>query len=119
MWSLHIHMQCSGRFLEVLPDDVESAELSVENGVSNVLLALFEEVMMGEVRIHFSPDSRKGLYRYIVQIGAECDREYALSPFATREHIKRAIAQNVSALLKELFGMVNVEAITMLPSMSI
>lgn len=116
MWTLQMYMQCSGRFLEVLPDEMESTELSIENGVSHVLLALFEEVMMDEVRVFFSPDPPVGRQRYVVHIGAECAYQYSSSPFSTREHIKRAIAQDVSAVLKELFGVVNVETITMHPS---
>jgi hypothetical protein len=118
MWSLQMNMQCSGRFLEVLPDEVESAELSIENGVSHILMALFDEVLMEEVRVCFSRDPRMDLPCYIVQIGAECDRQYSSSPFSTWEHIKRAIAQDVAALLKELFGIVDVEAITMQPSLN-
>ncbi|HLI05925.1 MAG TPA: hypothetical protein VKV40_05085 [Ktedonobacteraceae bacterium] len=115
MWSLEMYMQCSGRFPEVSPDEVDSAELSIENGVSHVLLALFEEVMMGEVHVFFHPAPHKGLPYFVVEIGAECDGQHALSPFSTREHIKHAIVQDVSALLKELFGIVDVEAVTMQP----
>jgi hypothetical protein len=118
MWNLQIKMQCFDRFLEVLPDEMESTELSVECGVSQVLLALFQEVIMGEVRIYFSPDPWIGLNRYSIQVGAECDRQYFSSFSQAGEHVKRAIAQNVSTIMKELFGMVNVESITMLPSMS-
>ncbi len=116
MWTLQLNMQCSGRFLEVLPDEIENTELSIEYGVSHLLLTFFEEVMVEEVRVFFSPDPRTGLYRYFVQIEAVCDHQYSSTPFSTEEHIKGAIAQGVAALLKELFDMVKIEAITMQPS---
>jgi hypothetical protein len=118
MWNLQIKMQCFDRFLEVLPDEVECTELTIESGVSQVLLALFEEVIMDEIRIYFSPDPWIGLNRYSIQVGAACDRQYFPSFSQTGEHVKRAIAQNVSTIMKELFGMVNVESITMHSSMS-
>lgn len=109
MWMLQMNIQSSARFLEILPDEVESTELSIENGVSQVLLALFDEVMMDDVRMYCSP----GLHRYIIQIGAKCNGESLPSFFHSEEHMKRIIAQDVSALLKDLFGRVHVEGITM------
>ena len=38
MCILQVHVQCAHRFFEVLPDEVESAELTVEDAVSQILL---------------------------------------------------------------------------------
>jgi len=41
---LQIHMQSDGQVLEVLPEEVENAELAVEDVVCQVLLELFGEI---------------------------------------------------------------------------
>lgn len=116
MWMLKMNIQSSARFLEILPDDVESTELSVENGVSQVLLALFDDVTMDEVRIYASPGLQRGLHCYVIHIGAKCDSVSSPPFFHSEEHLKRIIAQDVSTLLRDLFGRVNVEGITMYAS---
>ncbi len=55
---LQIHVQCYDKFFEVSPDEVENAELTVEDVVSQVLLDLFGEGTVDEVTICFSPNLR-------------------------------------------------------------
>jgi hypothetical protein len=43
MCMLQISMQCYDKFFEVLPEDVETAELTVENIMAHILLDLFGE----------------------------------------------------------------------------
>jgi hypothetical protein len=118
MWMLKMNIQSSARFLEILPDEVESTELSIENGISQVLLALFDDVAMDEVRLYAVPDSKRGLYCYLIQIGAQCDTVSSPSFFLNEEHLKRIITRDVSALLRDLFGRVSVEGISMHPTPS-
>jgi hypothetical protein len=116
MCILEIHIQGCDRFFEVLPDEVEKAELTVESGVSQILLDLFGEVMVDDVTIYFSSDLGMGIHNCLIDIRAECSCEcFTLLP-CTKEHMKFAIEERVCSLLKELFGSVNVENMTMAPS---
>jgi hypothetical protein len=55
MYTITIHVQCSERFSEVLPYELEDAELVVEDLVGRVLLELFWDVTVQGVMISFSP----------------------------------------------------------------
>ncbi|SRR6266704_3915147 len=114
MGKLQIYVQCHDKFFEVLPDDVESAELAVEVGVSHVLLALFDEgtVQVDDVTIHFSPGLDMGLQHCSIQIHAQYSYEsFALLP-CTKEDIERTVEESIRPILKELFGSVKVESVT-------
>ncbi len=115
MCMLEIHMQGCDRFFEVFPDEVEKAEITVEMGVSQILLDLFGEVIVDEVTICFSPDLGMGLHNCSIDIRAQCSCEcFTLYP-GTREYMKLTIQERVYALLKELFGSVSVERVSMAP----
>jgi hypothetical protein len=64
---IQIVIQCPGRFTEVLPEEPESAELVIENCVSQALLELFETVVVDNVKISYSTT---GLSQYIQPFGA-------------------------------------------------
>jgi len=116
MCMLQMHVQCSDRFFEVSPDEVENAELMVEDGVSRVLLDLFDEVAVDDVAIHFTSSPPVGLHHCSIHIRAQCFcYSFALLP-PTEENMKRAVEKSMCALLRELFGSVNVESVTFSPS---
>jgi hypothetical protein len=111
MCFLQIHVQCYDKFFEVLPEEVENAELAVEDVVSQVLLELFGEGTVDEVTICFSPNLRMGLRHCSIQIRAQCPCEsFSLFP-NTKEHIKSAVENRMGSLLKELFVSVNIESV--------
>jgi len=112
---LQIHGQCYDKFFEVSPDEVENAELAVEDVVSQVLLDLFGEGTVDEVTICFSPRQRMGLQYCSIQIRAQCpSQSFSLLP-RTKEHIKSAVEKRISALLKELFVSVNIDSVMLSP----
>ena len=116
MCILQIHVQCYDRFFEVLPDEVENAELMVENVVSHVLLDLFGEGTVDEVIIRFSSSPHMGLQHCSIHIHAQCScQSFALFP-CTKENMKLAVEKNIGSILKELFGSVNVEGVMLSPS---
>lgn len=116
MCILKIHMQCYDRFFEVLPDEVENAELAVEDVVSHVLLDLFGGGTVDDVTIHFSSNLHMGLQYCSIQIRAQCSCQcFALLP-RTKENMKHAVEKSMCSLLKELFGSVNVDSVTFSPS---
>ena len=115
MCILQILVQCCDRFFEVLSDDIESTELTVEDGVSCSLLDLFEEVMVEDVAICFSSHMGMGFHRCSIQICAHCSCQSFSAFPRTKEHIKLSVEKSIISLLKELFGSVSVEYVSMQP----
>ncbi len=115
---LHIHAQSYGRFFEVLPEEVEYAELAVEEIVSHVLLELFNEesVEVDEVTISFSPVSPKGQRDCSIHVRAQCSPEsFTLSP-CSEEYMRAVIANGFYSSLREFFGSVTIESISLEPA---
>lgn len=116
MCILQILVQCCDRFFEVLSDDVEGTELTVEDGVGRTLLDLFEEVTVDDVAICFSSHLGMGFHRCSIQICAHCSCQgFSLLP-RTKEHIRLSVEKGISTILKELFGSVSVEYVSMRPA---
>ena len=115
MCFLQLHAQCYDKYFEVSPNEVENAELVVEDVVSQVLLELFGEGTVDEVTICFSPNLRMGLQHCSIQIRAQCPCEsFSLFPH-TNEHIKSAVETRMGSLLKELFVSVNIDSVMLGP----
>ena len=51
MYLVRIVIHCSGNYSEVLPDSLESAERSIEEHVSLLLVELFGNVLVDEVTV--------------------------------------------------------------------
>jgi hypothetical protein len=116
MCILEMQIQCYDQFFEVSPDEVEHAELAVEDGVSRVLLGLFDGGTVDDVTIHFSFNSHTGLQHCFVYIRAQCVcQSFVLFP-RTRENMQRVVEKNICSLLRELFVSVNVANVTFSPS---
>ncbi|SRR5579884_669931 len=118
MCLLEVNAQCDDRFFEVSPDEVENAELMVEDLVSQVLVKLFDEGIVEEVAMCFSANPFTGLQRCSIQISAQCNcQAFTLRP-KTKKNIKFAIEKNMQALLRELFGHVRVNSVMRCPSLA-
>lgn len=103
MCILQIQTRSNDRFFEVALDEKEKTEFFVEEGVGHVLVDLFKEAIMEDVTIHCSSGSRKGLHTCSISISAQCScKNFVLQPHS-EEHMKRAVGQRLSSLLKELF----------------
>lgn len=109
MCNLEVHVQCYDRFFEVSADEVENAELMVEDMVSNVLLNLFSGGTVDDVAIKFSPKQRMGLQHCSIQIYAQCTCQYFKLLPRTWENMELAVEEKMSSLLRELFGTVTVD----------
>ncbi len=116
MCMLQVHVQCSDRFFEVSPDEVENAELMVEDGVSRVLLDLFDEVAVDDVAIRFTSSPPVDLHHCSIHIRAQCFCHSFASLPHIEENMKRAVEKSMCSLLRELFGSANVESVTFSPS---
>lgn len=118
MCILRVQAHCSGRFFEVLQDEVESCKLVVEEMMSHVLLNLFGEGMVDDVMIHFASSLLMDLQQCSIQILAQCNcDDFVLHP-RTDEHMKLAVRSGLSSLLKQLFGSVHVDSVMLLPARS-
>jgi hypothetical protein len=116
MCFLEIHAQCYDRFFEVIPGDVENAELTVENAMSHVLLDLFDEGTVDDVTIRFSSNLHMGLHHCSIHIYAQCAcQSFTLLP-PTQENMELAVENSMSSIFRELFGSVNVDSVTFSPS---
>ena len=56
MCIVHMRVQCSDRFSEVLVSDVENAELTIESILGTALLEVFDAVLVENVTVHPSPE---------------------------------------------------------------
>lgn len=116
MCFLQIHAQCYDRFFEVIPSDVENAELTLEHAMSHVLLYLFDEGTVDDVTIRFSSNLHMGLHHCSIHIHAQCAcQSFTLLP-PTKENMELAVENSISSILRELFGSVNVDSVTFSPS---
>ncbi len=116
MCMLQISMQCYDKFFEVLPEDVETAELTVENIMAHILLDLFGEGTVDDVSICFSSSLRMGLRHCSVRIRAQCSSQYDLAPPHVKENIKLTIEESICSVMKELFVSVKVDSVMLNPS---
>lgn len=60
MCTVHLRVQCSDRFSEVIVSDVEQTELTIESIVGTALLEVFDTVLVENVTVHDSPGRDDG-----------------------------------------------------------
>ncbi len=56
MCIIHVRVQCSDRFSEVLVGDTEHTELTIESIVGTALLEVFDTVLVDDVTVYDSPE---------------------------------------------------------------
>lgn len=54
MCVVHMRVQCSDRFSEMIVDDVEHTELTIESILGTALLEVFDTVLVENVTVHQS-----------------------------------------------------------------
>jgi hypothetical protein len=60
MCIVHMRVQCSDRFSELLVGDVEGTELTIESIVGTALLEVFDTVHVEDVTVHSFPEGDDG-----------------------------------------------------------
>jgi hypothetical protein len=118
MCLVQIHIRCVDRFFEVLPEDVETSELAVEELVSQILMDLSEEeveVTVDHVTINFSPHMLMGQRDCSIYIQAQCPISPASLSLQNLEQMELALEERLCNALVEMFGTVNVEMIAIKP----
>jgi len=115
MCLFHIDAQSHGRSFEVLPNEVENAELMVEEAVGHVMMDLFGEAIVDDVAIRFSSSS-VGQRICTIHIQAQCSfQSFRLYP-CTKEYMELVVGKSMGSLLKELFGPMTIESVLVQPS---
>jgi hypothetical protein len=117
MCMLKMQVQCCDKNFEVSPCEVENTELVVEEAVSSVLIYLFGEGTVDDVSIRFSPLQHNGLRQCSIQIRAQCScQQFTLLPL-TKRNMELSVEKSLRTILRELFGAVNIERVTMRPAL--
>ena len=119
MCILQVYVQCHDKFFEVSADELDNAELMVEDVASRVLLDLFSGGTVENVAIHFYPALYMGLQRCSIQIRAECSCRYFTRLPCTKDAIELAVEASISSLLRELFGSVSIENVSLQPALAL
>lgn len=119
MCILQIQARSENKFLEVIPDERVTAELTIEDIVGHLLLDLFEEVEVNDVTILFPPTLHPGLKQCFIRICALCACGCFSELPRTKEHITFSIEKRIGPVLKEFFGQVSVDSVTLSPSQGI
>ena len=60
MCIVHMSVECSDTFSELIVNDVEHTELTIESIVSTALLEVFDTVLFEHVTVHSSPERNDG-----------------------------------------------------------
>ena len=63
MCIVHMRVLCSDKFSELLADDVEQTELTIESIVGTALLEVFDTVLVENVIVRHSSDNDGGTGR--------------------------------------------------------
>ena len=107
MFQVHIDAECSDTHIEVLPSEVETAEFMIEELVGQLLLEHFDEVVVDEVTIHFSPRSPEGQHYCTIRLRAHCLGKSSLAISGALEQVTLVVEERMSSALVELFGTVH------------
>jgi hypothetical protein len=108
MFQVHIDAECADTHMEALPSEVETTEFMVEELVGQLLLEHFDEVVVDEVTIHFSPRSLEGQHHCTIHLCAHCLGKSSLATSGELEQVALVVEEKMSSALVELFGTVYV-----------
>lgn len=111
MYVFNMQIQCVDHFIEVLSEELGTAELVVEHLISQILLALFDIVIVEDVTIFPSGQSSHQA-SYSLQIYAQCADIFTPSFAVHLDDLELTLEEKICCVLIELFGTVHLEKIT-------
>jgi len=111
MYVFNMYLQCADRFSEVIPEELETAELTVEHLVSQVLLDLFGTVLLEDVSIRLPASGSVQKAQCFVHIYAQCSDFSIPSAQGDLDDVELALENRIGCVLVELFETVNVDKI--------
>lgn len=111
MYVFDMYLECPDRFSEVLREELDAAELTVEHLVSQILLNFFDTVLLEDMSIHLSSGRLGRREQCFIHIYAQCLDLSLPSAEINLDEIELVLENNISCVLIELFGAVNVEKV--------
>jgi hypothetical protein len=116
-YAIRIYARCLSKYTEMLPDEHLSAEVLVEVHVGQVLLNLFEVVVMENVSLRYLPTLPMEQQLCHIQVYAQCQNSLLLLQPQVLDGIELTVEDAVSGILLELFGVVIIEEVRVKQSM--
>jgi hypothetical protein len=111
-FAVRILAQCLSQYTEVLPDELLGAEVLVEVHVGEVLLNLFESVIVEGVNLRFFPAPPMGRQLCSIQVNARCQGSSSPLPLQALKSMELTVEETVSGIFLELFGVVKVDEVS-------
>lgn len=109
-----LQIQCESSFAEVIPDEAEGAELTIEDMMSRVLLKLFDGGMVEEVKLRLLSNALFKRSSYSIYIRLLCPCQYCSLFPRTENNVSVEVQKYTYRVLKELFTSVAIASVTRL-----
>lgn len=109
MRKMQMAISCYEPFVEMLSDDLRSAELTIEQLACHILLEFFEKVAIDEVRIVLPSDTQQ---EASVVIRARCESMSAPFLACDEQFVELSLEGSISCALVELLGTIGVDEVT-------
>lgn len=112
MYLFNMFVQCTDRFLEVLPEELEMTKLAVEHLINQVLHELFGAVVLEHVAVRLCSQWLERQSWYAIDISAQCSN--ISIPWLSNhlDTMELTLEGKISCVLIELFGTVYVDRIS-------
>lgn len=114
MCIFQIHVRCDG-FSEILCDEVENAELVVEDVMCHVLLNLFNGGTVEDITVRRFVGSSLHRPGCSIQIRVQCPCLGCSLEASAKEPMQREMQKHTALLLRELFTSVEVDDVSLSP----
>ncbi len=111
MFLVEVDVQCSEQHSELLTHEVKKAEILIEELVAQILLELYEAVLVDEITINYSARSTPEQVWYDILILARCSHPSLAMGDYGREYMEPVLEGKFSSALLEFFGMVEVKRV--------
>jgi hypothetical protein len=112
MCIIQMQIQFLNTFNEMLLEDIENAELTIESRVSQGLLDFFEEVVVKDVVMSPLSIIKHGQRHLFFRICCQCPPDMRFFSPKEREKMELTIEDTISCAMTELFETVIVEKVT-------
>ncbi len=109
MYILQMHLHGLGRFHEMLPLEFEGAELTLEEVSSQVLLDLFDEVIVDDVTLCYEQIPRGEQEHCSMFLRFFCPARTLKTCLWGLERLELVVEEYISCALVELFGKVIID----------
>jgi hypothetical protein len=113
MCIIQMQIQCLDSFNEMLSEDMDNTEITIETIVTMRLLDLFDEVVVKDVVMSPLSIIKDGQRQMFFRICCQCPLNMRFLSQHERENIELTVEDVVSCVMVELFETVIVEKVTL------